>query len=273
MALSVNTNVSSLTAQRNLAASTNRLNGSLERLSTGLKINKGADSASGIVISETQRAQINGLEQAISNVDRGVNFLQTADSALAEINSLLLSARQLAVDSANGGTHDTADFTANDTELTNILETIDDISERTKFGSLDVFSATNSVFQVGAFSTETESINVAVTDSAALSIDAIDISSQANAESAIADIDDAIAEVTAARGNIGAFQKNTLQSAQSNLRSQLQNLQEAESSLRETDYNTEITKFTNEQIRNQAASTVLGLANQSAQSILSLLRG
>jgi len=271
MALSVQTNVASLTAQRNLSRSQSRLNTSLERLSTGLKINKAADSASGLVISETQRAEINGLEQAISNIDRGVNYVQTADSALGEINTLLLNIRQLATDSANTGTHSSSDLAANQTEVTNLLATIDDINSRTKFGSLTVFGAASSTFQVGAFSGESESISIATTDASALGLGSIDVSS--DAQGALTAVDAAIAQVTTARGNIGAFQKNTLLSAQSNVRSQLTNLQEAESSLRDTDYQSEITKFTSEQIRQQAASTVLGLSNQSAQSILSLLKG
>jgi flagellin len=271
MALSVQTNVSSLTAQRNLATSSSRLNTSLERLSTGLKINKSADSASGLVISENQRAQVSGLETSISNIDRAVNFVQTADSALAEVNSLLINLRALAVDSANTGAHASTDLAANQAEVTNLLSTIDDINSRTKFGSLTVFSNATSTFQVGAIAGETESFNVSTVDSTTLNISAINVST--NASGALAAIDTAIGSVATRRGNLGAFQKNTLQAAQSNNRSQLQNLQEAESQIRDTDFTTEIAKFTNEQIRNQAASTVLGLANQNAQGILSLLRG
>lgn len=275
MALSVNTNVASLTAQRNVAASTNRLNTSLERLSTGQRINKAADSASGLVISEKQRSQISGLEQSIANIDRGVNFIQTADSALGEVNSLLLNIRQLVVDSANTGAHTTADLTANKTEIDNLINTIDDINTRTKFGALTVFGGGASVFQVGAFKDETESITIASTSAATLGTTtaAVLVDTNANAQTSLNLVDTAISTVATARGNLGAFQKNTLQSAQSNNRAQLQNLQEAESTLRDTDYQAEITRFTNEQIRGQAASTVLGLANQSAQSILSLLRG
>jgi len=273
MALSVNTNVSSLTAQRNLSSSSARLNTSLERLSTGLKINKSADSASGIVISETQRAQINGLEQAVSNIDRAVNFVQTADGALSDVNSLLLNLRQLAVDSANGGAHTSADLTANDTEATNLINTIDDINTRTKFGSLAVFSASASTFQVGAFSGETEAITTGSIATTSIGLGSLSVSTAANAANAITQIDAAISNISAKRGSLGAFQKNTLLSAQGTVRTQLQNLQEAESTLRDTDFTSEIAKFTNEQIRSQAAQTVLGLANQSAQSIVSLLRG
>jgi len=273
MALTVNTNAASLTAQRNLSASTTRLNTSLERLSTGLRINKAADSASGLVISETQRAQINGLEQAVSNIDRAVNFVQTADGALSDINSLLLNLRQLAVDSANGGAHSSADLSANDTEASNLLATIDDINTRTKFGSLVVFSSSASTFQVGAFNGETETVTTGNVDTTTLGLNTLSLSTAGNAQNAITSIDAAISSVSGSRGTLGAFQKNTLISAQNTVRTQLQNLQETESSLRDTDYTSEIAKFTNEQIRAQAAQTVLGLANQNSQSIIQLLRG
>ncbi len=288
MALTVNTNVSSLTAQRNLAASSNRLNTSLERLSTGLRINKAADSASGLVISETQRAQISGLNGAIANIDRATNAAQTAESALGEVNSVLLSMRQLAVDSANEGAQDSASLAANQAEFANLQATITSIVDNTKFGNSALISKTTNggadfiggkKFQTGAFSGETSTFSFSsglpsAFDAAGLSLGAtVLVDSATNATTALTAIDQAISDVATARGDLGAFQKNTLGATQSNLRSQLQNLQEAESSLRETDYNAEITKFTNEQIRNQASSTVLGLANQSAQSILSLLRG
>lgn len=282
MALSVQTNVASLTAQRNLSRSTSRLNTSLERLSTGLKINRASDSASGLVISETQKSQISGLEGAITNIDRAVNFTQTAESALGEISDILIAIRSLTIDSLNSGAHSTSDLAANQAEIDNQLSTIDDIVSRTKFGSLSVFTASASVFQTGAFSGETASYTIGVLDSANLAtttanttvtdLSLADITNSTNANETLVAVDAAINQIVTARGDLGAFQKNTLQTAQSNLRSQLQNLQEAESSLRDVDYQQEIAKFTNEQIRQQASSTVLGLANQSSQAILALLQ-
>jgi flagellin len=140
MALSVQTNVASLTAQRNLQGSTSRLNQNLERLSTGLKINKAADDASGLVISEFQRAQISGLEQGIANIDRAVNLVQTAESGLNEINSLLINIRQLAVDSANAGALDGDSLAANQADIDNLLSTIDRIADTTKFGTIKVLN-------------------------------------------------------------------------------------------------------------------------------------
>lgn len=282
MALSVQTNVASLTAQRNLSRSTSRLNTSLERLSTGLKINKASDSASGLVISETQKAQISGLEGAIANIDRAVNFTQTAESAMGEISDILIAIRSLTVDSLNSGAHSASDLAANQAEIDNLLSTIDDVTSRTKFGSLSVFSNTASVFQTGAFSDETASFTVGTLNSASIGtgtanvtvtdLSLADVTSAGNAAETLVAVDAAINKIVTTRGDLGAFQKNTLQTTQSNLRSQLQNLQEAESSLRDVDYQQEIAKFTNEQIRQQASSTVLGLANQSSQSILALLQ-
>ena len=133
MALSVQTNVAALTAQRNLQRSSDRLNVSLERLSTGYKINRAADDASGLVISEYQKAQISGLEQAIANTDRAVNLVQTAESGLGEINSILLSIRQLAVDSANTGANDPDVLAANQADIENLLSTIDRIADTTRW--------------------------------------------------------------------------------------------------------------------------------------------
>ncbi len=282
MALSVQTNVASLTAQRNLSRSTSRLNTSLERLSTGLKINKASDSASGLVISETQKAEISGLEGAIANIDRAVNFTQTAESAMGEISDVLIAIRSLTVDSLNSGAHSASDLAANQAEIDNLLSTIDDVVGRTKFGSLNVFTNSASIFQTGAFSNETASFTVGALDSTHIGtgtanatvtdLSLADVTSAGSAAETLVAVDAAINQIVTARGDLGAFQKNTLQTTQSNLRSQLQNLQEAESSLRDVDYQQEIAKFTNEQIRQQASSTVLGLANQSSQSILALLQ-
>jgi len=133
--LTVANNVSSLIARNQLARSTNALNRSLERLSSGLKINRGADGPAALIISELQRAQIAGLEQAIENADRGVAMVQTAEGALNEINALLVKARELALDSANTAVHDSDTLAANQAELNNIIDTINRIAANTRFGN------------------------------------------------------------------------------------------------------------------------------------------
>lgn len=275
MALSVNTNVASLSAQQNLQRSTSRLNQSMERLSTGMQINKAGDSAAGLVISELQRKEINGLSGSIKNIERGVNAVQTAESGLGEINDLLLKVRSIAVDAANAATHDSSSLAANQAEVAALRTSITRISDTTKFGTKNLLdgSFSSQQFQIGAFSGENTSLTIADTDAAALSIDAIDVTTAAGANAAITAIDTAIGTVATARGSLGAFQAGTLEATKSNNMSQLVNMQAAESNLRDTDYQKEIASFTSEQIRQQVSSTVLGMANQSSQQILSLLRG
>jgi len=275
MALSVNTNTTSLTAQMNLAKSQSRMNTSLERLSTGLKINRASDDPAGLVTSELQKSQISGLTKAIENIERGTTMVQTAESGLAEIGSLLLKMRDLAVNSANEATQDTASLAANQSEIDALSTSITRISVTTKFGTKALLDGTVTAaqFQIGAFSTEVATLTVADSDAAALSVDALDITTAAGSTTAIADIDAAISTITTARGDLGAFQSGTLNSTKNNNASQLDNLKNAESILRDTDYQKEISNYTSEQIRQQAAQTVLGMANQSSQSIIQLLRG
>lgn len=273
--LSVNTNVASLTAQGNLSKSSSRLQMSMERLSTGLKINKAADDSAGLVISELQRKGINGLNGAIRNIERGINAVQTAESGLGEINDLLLKVRGLAIDSANAATQDAASLAANQAEVSKLLDSITRISDTTKFGTKALLDGSYSAqqFQIGAFSGDNTSLTIADSDATTLAINAIDVTTTAGANSAITAIDLAISTVSSARGALGAFQSGTLDATKNNNMSQLTNMQQAESSLRDTDYQKEIATFTSEQIRQQVASTVLGMANQASQSIVSLLKG
>ncbi|MBI5756908.1 MAG: flagellin FliC [Planctomycetales bacterium] len=279
MGLSVNTNIAALTAQNNLARSTTRLNTTFERLSTGLKINRASDDPAGLVVSELQKSQISGLSQAVENIDRAVTLVQTAESGLGEINNQLLKLRELAVDSANNAAQDTSSLAANQAEVDAVLASITRISDKTKFGSKALLDGSFAAaqFQIGAFSGDNASLTITDKDATALGLSPagvnINVTTAAGANSAITAIDTAINTVATARGNLGAFQSGTLEATKSNLSSQLENLQRAESILRDTDFQKEVATFTSEQIRQQTASTVLGLANQSSQTILQLLRG
>ncbi len=275
MALSVNTNTTSLTAQMNLSKSQSRMNTSLERLSTGLKINRAGDDPAGLVMSELQRSQISGLTKAIENIERGTTMVQTAESGLAEIGGLLLKMRDIAVNSANEATQDTAALIANQAELDALAASIDRISDTTKFGTKLLLNGDIdfSQFQIGAFAFETADLTIDDSDAASLNVDGLDVTDATSASFAIEDIDFAIDLITTARGELGAFQSGTLNSTKNNNESQLDNLKNAESILRDTDYQKEISNYTSEQIRQQAAQTVLGMANQSSQSIVQLLRG
>lgn len=275
MALSVNTNTTSLTAQMNLAKSQSRMNTSLERLSTGLKINRASDDPAGLVTSELQKAQISGLTKSIENIERGTTMVQTAESGLSEIGSLLLKMRDIAVNSANTATQDTASLAANQAEVNALALSVTRISDTTKFGTKALLDGTVSTaqFQIGAFSGETASLTITDKDATALAVNALVVTTAAGATASITAIDAAISTVTTARGALGAFQSGTLTSTKNNNESQLDNLKNAESILRDTDYQKEISTYTSEQIRQQAAQTVLGMANQSSQSIVQLLRG
>ena len=275
MALSVNTNSSSLTAQMNLSKSQSRMNTSLERLSTGLKINRASDDPAGLVTSELQKSQISGLTKSIENIERGTTMVATAESGLAEIGSLLLKMRDIAVNSSNAATQDTAGLAANQSEMDALSASITRISDTTKFGTKALLDGAVSAaqFQIGAFSGETASLTITDKDATALAVNALVVTTAAGATASITAIDAAINTVTTARGAIGAFQSGTLNATKNNNQSQLDNLKNAESILRDTDYQKEISNYTSEQIRQQAAQTVLGMANQSSQGILSLLRG
>jgi len=275
MTLSVNTNVASLNAQNALQASQSRLNTSLLRLSTGLQINSAGDNPAGLVTSSLQASQISGLTQSIQNIQTGAALSQTADSSLANINNLLVQVRTLAANSANTATQSTASLAANQASATALLSSIDNIAATTKFGTVNLLdgSFTAAQFQTGAFSGQTASLTIAASDSTTLGVNGIDLTTAAGATAALTAIDAAISTVATARGNIGSFISGTLNATKDNNQSQLTNLQQAQSLLTDTNYQTEIANYTSENIRQQAASTVLGFANQSNQSIISLLRG
>mgnify|MGYP003336993412 FL=1 len=273
--LSVNTNMNSLVAQNNLQSSQSRMNNALQRLSTGLQINSAADNPAGLVTSSLENAQISGLQQSIQNIQTGSALVQTADSSLSNINDLLVQVRNLAANSANTATQSTASLAANQANADALLASIDNIASTTKFGTVALLDGTFSAaqFQTGAFSGQTASLTIAKSDSTTLAVNAIDITTAAGATAALTAIDAAISTVASSRGGLGAFMAGTLTATQNNNQAQLTNLQQAKSIVTDTNYQTEIANYTSENIRQQAASTVLGMANQSNQSILSLLRG
>ncbi|MDG1512229.1 MAG: flagellin, partial [Mariniblastus sp.] len=141
--LGIQNNVSALNAQHNLSRSQNNLNTSIERLSSGFKVNRGADGPAALVISEKQRAQIAGLKTAIDNTDKAVAVVQTAEGALTEINSLLVKARSLSIDSANTGVNDADALAANQAEIDNVLDTINRIAANTQFGDSNLLDGSS----------------------------------------------------------------------------------------------------------------------------------
>jgi flagellin len=274
MTLSVNTNVASLTAQNALQSAQASLNVSLQRLSTGSQINSAADNPAGLVTSSLQASQISGLQQSIANIQTRTSLAQTADSSLANINKLLIQIRTLAANSANTATQSTASLAANQASATALLASVDNIANTTTFGTVNLLngSFTAQQFQTGAFSGQTATLTWGAADSTTLGDNAIDLTTAAGATAALTAIDAAIGTIATDRGNIGSFIAGTLTATSDNNQSQLTNLQQAQSVLTDTNYQTEIANYTSESIRQQAASTVLGFANQSNSSIVSLLK-
>lgn len=271
MGLRINTNVGALLAQRNISRTDRALNKALERLSSGLRINRAADDPAGLAISERQRAQIAGLNQAIENAERGTSLVQTAEAALVEVNSLLVHMRELAVDAANAAVHDTDSLAALQAEVSDALSTLDRIATQTQFGSKVLLDGTAGAldFQVGANSGQTVSLTLPDVQIVTLGIDLIDVS--ADAAAAITAIDAAVGTVVDARNTMGSFQANTLESQVNYLQAASENMSSARSVIVDADFAVEVAEFTKQQILMQSGLNVLGTASQLPQMVLGLL--
>jgi flagellin len=267
------------------AANANRMLGqvvtsqskSTEKLSSGYRINRAADDAAGLSISEKMRAQIRGLNQGSTNAQDGISLAQTAEGALNETHAILQRMRQLSVQGANG-TETTADRTAIVTEMDQLLEEIDRIASDTEFNTMTLLNGKfNTELHVGA--NEGQNISLSIADmsttglglnktSAAMNIKAGERSSF---ETAITTINSAIETVSTARGNIGAIQ-NRLEHTIANVDTAAENLQAAESRIRDVDMAEEMVTYSKNSIIQQAAQSMLAQANQSNQGVLSLLQ-
>ena len=290
MSLRINNNVESLNAHRHLINNDKQLSKSIERLSSGQKINRGADGPASLVISEGMRAQIGSLQQAADNNEAAISLVQTAEGALNEVSKLLVDMRQRAVSAANLGINDQNSVNASQKEIENALEAIDRISNNTQFGSknlldgsaLDADGNPLVSFQIGANQGQIASVslpNVATNqlatgvsnDSGFSSLADLDVTTGKGAEDAMGVIDKAIEEIAVARGDLGAFQKNTLESNLTSLRIHTENLVGAESTIRDADMAVELAAFTRNQIMTQSATAQLAQANSMPQNVMALL--
>ena len=274
MGLRINQNVEAMNAYRHLSETNNTMSKSLEKLSSGFRINRAADDAAGLSISEKLRSQVGGFKVAMGNAQDGISMLQTAEGALNETTSLLQRVRDLAVQAANG-TQDTESRAAADAEVSSALSEIDRIANATKYGSTSLLSSSTSFsFQVGNTNAASDKITVAVSAMTAtgLSVNGLSISTATAAASALASIDFAISTVSAQRSTFGAVQ-NRLEHTVANLGVAVENLSASESRIRDTDMASEMVNFTKAQILSQAGTAMLAQANQAPQSVLSLLRG
>ena len=267
MAQVINTNVMSLNAQKNLNSSQGALATSLERLSTGLRINSAKDDAAGLAISERFTTQIRGLNQAVRNANDGISLAQTAEGAMQEITNNLQRIRELAVQSANA-TNEQSDRDALDAEVQVLIEEIERVAADTTFNGVSLLNAEVDLgFQVGANSGER--IEVSTVDVSGI-IDG-DVLSVANADTMMDDVDAALTTVNTARAELGAAQ-NRFESVIANLQTNAENLSAARSRIQDADFAAETAELTRAQILQQAGTSVLAQANAAPQNVLALLQ-
>ena len=268
----INQNIAAYNSFRNLSATNTQLGKSLEKLSSGFRINRAADDAAGLAKSESLRAEIRGSRQAIRNAQDGVSFVQTAEGALNEVHAILQRMRELAVDAANTAT---TDGVAQQAEVTQLLAEIDAIGANSVFAGEDVFqdygaSGAALTFHVGSGAGQTLTITDDLAlSSTALSVNGVDVDDAANA--AITTIGNAIDSVSTMRSTLGATQ-NRLEHTIANLSVAVENLSASESRVRDTDMAEEMVSFTRHQIMVQAGTAMLAQANQVPSSVLALLQ-
>ena len=284
MGLRIQNNIEAFNTHRQLTATASQASKSMEKLSSGYRINRAADDAAGLGISEKMRGQIGGLAQAQRNAQDGISLVQTAEGSLSEVHNMLQRVRDLKVQHSNG-TLSTDDQSAIESEIGQIGSEIKSIVDNTKFNGNKLLDSTGFKFQVGANDNETISTG-AVSLSGAVGTagtgglsELMAISDGASAKTAlstgalstIAGIDNAVKNVSTMRGNLGAIQ-NRLENRLNNLASYQENLTASESRIRDVDMAAEMTKFTKLGILQQAGTSMLAQANQAPQSVLSLLR-
>jgi flagellin len=280
MSMFVNTNVSSLNAQRQLFDVSKSLNTSFERLSSGFRINSASDDAAGLQITDRMTSQVQGLNQAVRNANDAISLSQTAEGALSETTTALQRIRTLAVQSQNG-INSSADRVALQKEVSALRTEISRISTTTQFAGVNLLSGDFSAkFLVGANAGQTISVNLssqALTragdngfSATGLGITTNDVLTTGNASAMLANIDTAISAVGGLRADLGALQ-NRFQSTIRNLSNISENVSAARSQIKDTDFATETANLTRNQIIQQASTTVLSQANQRPQAALSLL--
>jgi flagellin len=263
MSLRINNNIEAFNAHRQLSATSANVQKSMERLSSGSRINRAADDAAGLAISEKLRGQIRGLSQAQRNAQDAVSLVQTAEGSLNEVHSMLQRVRELAVQ-YKAGTLSTADKAAITAEAQQLMSEIDRIGNAAEFNGTKLLSAGATItFQVGANDNDS-SISV---DTKALA----SLVSGVTVTGGISAIDKAIEDVSSLRGTFGAVQ-NRLEHTLGNLATYQENLMASESRIRDVDMAAEMVNFSKNQILQQAGTSMLAQANQAPQGVLSLLR-
>lgn len=277
MGISVVTNVASLQAQRNLGKTTNNLNKSIERLSSGLRINRAADDAARSAISSQMSMLERGLKQADRNANDNISLIQTAEGALNEVGGIISRMRELAVQASNEGTMDTTERGYLAQEFTLLQSELDRIVNVTEYNGQKLVDGTISDgidFQVGMNNTANDRISMSIvnTTTTGLSIDTDSLATSSQAQAAITALDTALATVNTERASLGATQ-NRLQMTISNLGNMYENMAASNSRLKDVDIAEESANMAAQQILSQAGTSMLAQANQLPQSALSLIGG
>lgn len=271
----INHNIPALRSLHQLNKSNSLLDKSLERLSSGLRINNAADDAAGLAITQKMDTQVKGLEQANRNAMDGISLIQTAEGALSEVQSMLQRMRELAVQASNG-TYNDEDRANIQLEVSQLNTEIDRISEDTEFNEKKLLNGDLELMpldlQIGANEGQNMDVEIPDTSTIGLGINTIDLSTSDNAESAISVINDAIIQISTTRSKLGAYQ-NRLEHTVANLGTAAENMTGAMSRIQDADMAYEMAQYTQRNILTQAGTSMLAQANQRPQSILQLLQG
>lgn len=273
----INHNIAAMNTYRQLTNNTSSTSKSLEKLSSGLRINRAGDDAAGLAISEKMRGQIRGLDQASRNSQDGISMIQTGEGALATVSNILVRVKELATQAANGTYDATNDLARIQEEVTELSNQIVDIKTNTKFNGIALLDGSTDVtLQIGQEKSQTlkidkDKIDLAVSGGVAETVSNYNLSSQSGASDALGTIEEQINKVSAMRSYYGANQ-NRLEYNVNNLETYSENLSASESRIRDVDMAKEMMEFTKQNILSQAAQSMLAQANQQPQGVLQLLR-
>jgi flagellin len=272
MALTVNTNVASLSAQRSLGGSQNMLNTSLERLSTGLRINSAKDDAAGLAIGERFTSQVRGLNQAARNTNDAISLVQTAEGALKEVSSNLQRIRELAVQSVNA-TNSDSDRAALDGEVQQLVLEIQRVAAKTEFNGAELLdgSFATQAFQVGANAGDTISITLIASADNGVASTTLEVTTATAAATTITNVDGVLSTVNATRAELGAYQ-NRFESVVASVQTTSENLSASRSRVVDADFAQETANLTKAQILQQSGIAMLSQANSVPQNVLALLQ-
>lgn len=265
-------NLTAMNANRQLGITTGAQAKSSEKLSSGYKVNRAADDAAGLTISEKMRSQVRGLNKASDNAQDGISLIQTAEGALNEVHSILQRMNELATQAAND-TNTTADRGAIQSEVDQLTSEIDRIQSTTQFNTMNLLDGNYKTknLQVGSLCGQKITISIDDMSSSALSIKSLNVGTFTKAGSAMSAIQGALSKVSEQRSTLGALQ-NRLEHTISNLDTAAENTQSAESRIRDTDMADEMVEYSKNNILAQAGQSMLAQANQSTQGVLSLLQ-